>query len=190
MVTTCAYCHKEIIDINDKISYKHQFYHNACYQTVISSNILQQKRKYQLQEQAKTDAMKSFYTEKELKDKKELEQYISNLFGYSILPPKVEQQIETYYSRGYSFSGMLKSLTYFFDLKGNGIQEANGGIGIIPYVYDEAKEYYYQIWLANTANMGKNLRDYLPKTKEVVITVPKRQRRNLFPILEESENDE
>ena len=78
----------------------------------------------------------------------------------------------------------------FFDLKGNGIQEANGGIGIIPYVYDEAKEYYYQIWLANTANMGKNLRDYLPKTKEVVITVPKRQRRNLFPILEESENDE
>ena len=125
------------------------------------------------------------------KDREALEQYILELFKLNVLTPKIKRQIESFHGEyGYTYTGIKKALIYQFEVKKGDIKQANGGIGIVPYVYEQAREYYYQIWLANTANMGKNLRDYLPKTKEVVITVPKRQRRNLFPILEESENDE
>ena len=48
----------------------------------------------------------------------------------------------------YSYSGMRKTLKYFFEVRGNSIEKANGGIGIIPYVYDEAYIYWRALWEA------------------------------------------
>ena len=55
---------------------------------------------------------------------------------------------------------MLKTLIWWFDIKGNSIEKANGGIGIIPYVYQQACDYYYTLFLAKTANKNKDLSIY------------------------------
>jgi len=43
---------------------------------------------------------------------------------------------------------MLKALKYWYEVKKNPL-DTNRGIGIIPYIYNQAKEYYYALYLAN-----------------------------------------
>lgn len=38
----------------------------------------------------------------------------------------------------YSYSGILRTLKYFYEVKQNDISKSNNGIGIVPWVYQEA----------------------------------------------------
>lgn len=50
----------------------------------------------------------------------------------------------------YTYSGMLKSLLYFYEVKGNSKEKfKEGSIGIIPFCYVQAYNYYYGIYLAS-----------------------------------------
>jgi hypothetical protein len=65
-----------------------------------------------------------------------LEQYIMKLFDDDYISPRVRKQIETYRKEyNYTYSGILKSLIWFYEIKGNSKEEANHGIGIVPYIY-------------------------------------------------------
>lgn len=90
----------------------------------------------------------------------------------------------------FTYSGMMKSLEYFYRVKKNPIDKTKG-IGIIPYVYKQAKDYYYSLFLAQQANQDKDISQYIPKDIEVHITPPQREikRRELFTFLDEDIND-
>ena len=60
----------------------------------------------------------------------------------------------------------MKSLVYFYQVKGNPISKANGALGIVPYVYQDAYNYYYSLFMAQQANKDKTL---ITKTKEINI---------------------
>ena len=53
---------------------------------------------------------------------------------------------------GYTWSGMTKSLQWFFIINHGSKEKGNEGIGILPFIYDKAKEYYYNIYLAELKN--------------------------------------
>ena len=75
-------------------------------------------------------------------DKIDLENYIMKLLGEDYISPRVRKQINTYREQyQYTFSGMKKALVYFYEVKGNSTEKANGGIGIVPYVYKDAFNY-------------------------------------------------
>lgn len=102
--------------------------------------------------------------------------YIKQLFNITQLPPKINKQIQMYHDEnGCSYSGIHKSLVYFYEVKGNSLEKANGGIGIVPYVYDTAKQYYTAIWIANQQNQekAKAILPEMVQTKTVVITIPR-----------------
>ena len=82
---------------------------------------------------------------------------------------------------------MKKALVYFYEVKGNDRKKASGGIGIIPYVYRDAYNYYYSLWLANQKNENKVIVNYKPEIREVRIPSPqlKPRRRKLFNFFEE-----
>ena len=102
-----------------------------------------------------------------------LEEYIMKLFGEDYVNARVRKQIKEYQEQyNYTYSGMLKSLIYFFDIKGNSIEKAHNSIGIIPYIYKEACQYYYSLYLAKMANEEKNIEDYKPKIKIIEIFSP------------------
>ena len=133
---------------------------------------------------------------KQEKDKRLLEEYIKQLFGYSSLPPRVVKQIQTYahdLEHNYTYSGMLKTLRYFFEVRGNSIEKANGGIGIIPYVYDEAFSYWRAICEAQQKNEHIDLKEFVLPVREIHISPPKREpmkhKRKLFTFLDEGEED-
>ena len=82
---------------------------------------------------------------------------------------------------------MLKALVYFYEIKGGDKSKANGGIGIVPYVYQNAYNYFYELWLAQQKNKDVQIELYQPRVKEIVIPRPERKikKRPLFTFLDE-----
>lgn len=125
---------------------------------------------------------------KEELELEELEKYIIELLQLEYITPKIRKQISDYRANyHYSYSGMRKALVYFYGVKKNSTEKANGGIGIIPYVYNDAYNYYYHIWLANQSNQAKPIIQYQPQERVVTIPIPQRveKKRKLFSFLEE-----
>lgn len=155
-IVKCPYCGQNF-DANAEIFIKigRRYAHQICYETA--------------------EAQKS----QDEKDKEILEKYIMNLFGIDYITPKIRKQINSYINEyHYSYSGILKALQYSFDVKGNDVAKANEGIGIVPYTYQSAYNYYYAIWLAKQKNKDKKIADYIPDRQvEVKIKSPKRKEK-------------
>ena len=133
-------------------------------------------------------AHKNCQASPERKDQIQLEEYIKKLFKMDYVHPNVQKQINEYVSqKGFSYSGIYKTLFYYFDVCHNrNTYLSNPTIAIVPYVYPQAKEYYYKLYLANELNKDKEIE----KPKEVVVTIcsPEREplrKRKLFTFLDE-----
>lgn len=169
-IVTCIYCKKKFD--RDK------------YPFVQVSN-----RRYAHTECSMSDEQKKA---KEELDKEALNNYIMKLFNTSYVDARIQKQIKQYVDEyNFTYSGIQKALTYFFEIKGNSLEKANGGIGIVPYVYKNAYNYYYALWQAQQKNEDKVVTDYVPNIKEIVIPRPQRKvkKRQLFTFLDK-ENDE
>lgn len=105
---------------------------------------------------------------------KDLEEYICKLFGTDYVSPRIRKQISSMISQyNFTHSGILGSLKYWFEVKNGSIAKSNGGIGIIPYVYEDASKYYESIFYAHQANKDINLID----TDIITITIPSPKRK-------------
>lgn len=144
-----------------------------------------------LEEQAKAEQILAEQAKSE-RDLIALEDYVKKLFNIEDVTRKIKKQINTFHEEyKYTYSGILKSLIYFYEIKGNSLEKSNGGIGIVPYVYDEAKVYYIRIWQAQQINQAKPIEQYI-KPQEVIIKISnpvqrKRTRNKLFTFLDEEE---
>lgn len=115
----------------------------------------------------------------EEKDQEALENYIMFLFKEPFVNARIKKQLKEY-KKEYNFtdSGMLKSLKWWFEIKGNSIEKANGGLGILPYIYKDALQYYYALYLAQIANQEKDISQYINKSKTIEIKPPKAEKRH------------
>lgn len=106
-------------------------------------------------------------------DLQKLEDYIKKLLNEEYVNARVRKQIKDFKEEyGYSYSGMLKSLVYFYEVKGNSKEKANGGIGIIPFIYKDAYNYYFELFTAQNKNQSKDVISYTSKIKEITIKPP------------------
>lgn len=127
--------------------------------------VLPQKEKKKTEEKEKKEV-------KQDEDLVKLNEYVFKLFGKDTNWARVKQQIKEYTEKyHYSYSGILKSLVYFYDVKKNSITKANNSIGIVPFVYQDAFNYYYALWQAQEINKTKNI-TITPRVKEVTIKPP------------------
>ena len=97
--------------------------------------------------------VKKYLNEENLKNKQLLSDdrdalwyYIFRLFGqYSEDKPVSDwniTQMQKFKAQGMPYRGQLLTLKYFFEVKKNSIEKAKGSIGIIPFIYAEARIYY------------------------------------------------
>lgn len=75
-------------------------------------------------------------------DRKELCSTICRIFNIKAPGPKNNAFISKFFHEGMTYRGMNSTLIYFYDIKQNSTKGSNEGIGIIPYVYEEAKKYF------------------------------------------------
>jgi hypothetical protein len=111
---------------------------------------------------------------REKTDKEQLEEYIKELFNTTYIDPRVRNQIKKFVEEyNYTYSGIRKALIYHYEIKGGDKSKANGGIGIVPFVYQEAWNYYYTLYLAEVANSIEDIENYTIKTQEITIPSPR-----------------
>lgn len=109
----------------------------------------------------------------EEEDLKELEQYIMKLFNEPYINARIRKQLKDYRKEyNYTYTGILKTLVYWYNIKGNSIENSNYGIGIVPFQYSEAMKYYYSLYLIRQSNKNKDIKKYKPKEKIVEIFSP------------------
>lgn len=127
--------------------------------------------------------------EKNYQDYEDLIKYIKQLFKMRTVLPTVIKQIKEYKQNyGYSYSGMRKTLYWFYELKGNSIKKANGTISIIPFVYDKALDYYYHLYLGKIAAEEETVPIPAPQkiTIQSPVCIPELMKRRPF-LLEDEE---
>ena len=110
----------------------------------------------------------------------ELYQYVKDVQKNNFNFVKFKKIVEKYKKDyNYSYSGMLKSLQWFYDVKRNPKDKfIEGSLGIIPFVYQDAYNYYYKIFIAS---QNSNT-EYEKKEKVIKIKAPeqKREKPKLF----------
>ena len=111
----------------------------------------------------------------ELKAKEDFYQYIKQLYGPEYNFIAISKQAEKYINQyQFTYSGMLKSLKWYYEKEGHDISKSNGSIGIIPYIYKQAKLYYYALYQAQLVNAQKDATQYLESpVREITIESPR-----------------
>ena len=86
---------------------------------------------------------------------------------------------------------MLKALVWFYEIKGNPVDKANGGIGIVPYIYTDARDYYYNLFLAKKILEESEIDTTKTETKYLSIQSPraKLKKPKLFHFLDREDED-
>lgn len=79
----------------------------------------------------------------EAEDYKELINYICELYNIDSPTGWILKQIKEYKNQySYSYRGMKTTLDYFYNIKQEEEPEDGMGVGIIPFVYEEARRFY------------------------------------------------
>lgn len=124
---------------------------------------------------------------REKTDEEKLYDFVMDLFGMDYVPPLVRKQVADYMQTyKFTYSGIHKALVYFHQIQGNPVQKEKG-IAIVPFIYQNAYNYYYALWEANQKNVNKTITDYIPVVREIRIPIPQRnvEKRKLFSFLDE-----
>ena len=100
-----------------------------------------------------------------------LKEYITKTYSEKANWALINKQIKNFTTeKQYSLSGILKSLIYFYEVKGNSVSGSNGGIGIVEYCYQDAYNYFYSLFVAQQANKDKV---FTQEIKEISFNPPK-----------------
>lgn len=102
-------------------------------------------------------------------------EYVQKLFGEDYNYILTKKLAERYVKENhYTYSGMLKTLKWYYEKEGNSIEKSNGSIGIIPYIYKQALNYYYSLYLAQQINKEKDISNFIiSKEREISIQSPR-----------------
>lgn len=132
-----------------------RYYHKTCME------------KTKKQEKKENDANALEYREM-------LYNVIKDIFNIEFPTPRILRQVKSYKQKGLSYFGMAKTLEYWFILEKNSIKKANGGIGIVPYVYEDALNYFSKV------SKSRNSENKIVDKGEVEVTIHKPKKESVF----------
>lgn len=132
----CQYCENKV-DKDEAYEHKKKYYHTHCFEEWQQQKVHRQ----------------------------ELIDYICKLFRIDVPTGMILKQIKDFQTDyKYTLKGMELSLRYFHETLDNSVQQGSG-IGIIPFVYEDAKNHYIK-----QQSIAKSLEN-LNKTEEVVVYI-------------------
>ena len=108
-------------------------------------------------------------------DRDALWYYIYRLFGQASEDKPVSDwnitQMMRFKNQGMTYRGQLLTLKYFYEVQKNTTKKSNGSIGIIPFIYDEARAYYSKIE-QQQKEIGEAIQKQLEKDRFEIIYIP------------------
>jgi hypothetical protein len=96
--------------------------------------------------------------------------------------PRIYAQLKSFLEKypHYTYEGIKQALMFFFEVQKKPIDKANQGIGIVPYVYDSAQEYYNNI-TKRQERVATELSTALSvASQEVVVKKQQKKKKSLY----------
>ena len=143
----CVICSNWIEKGDETVPYKNRLAHVQCFNSMMKMAVKSNSEKKAAKSKKtkkinpKSTVLGDCLTEEESKQKRSLISYIEELFGEKA-NAKTYTQIKNL-MRDYpyfTYVGLEQSIRFFYEIKENPI--TNQGLGIVPYVYDQAQEYF------------------------------------------------
>lgn len=92
-------------------------------------------------------------------DKDKFFQMVKSIYGptynYMLINKQATNFIQQY---GYTWSGMTGCLHWFYNINHGSLEEGHGGVGIIPFIYEDVKKYYQNIYKSQQENEKREAR--------------------------------
>ena len=114
--------------------------------------------------------------------RRDLENKIKEIYGINTISHLIDTQITNYVrNKGYTFLEIARALAYHFIINEGDISKANG-IGIVPYVMEDARRYFAQE-AARVQAQIKQAEEYKAKGNNTIVCqkrVKKPQRKKPF----------
>jgi len=123
----------------------------------------------------------------EQRDLLQLRNYIDELWNKEADYPAIGSQLKKFTGPQYHFTykGIHRALRYYYEITHHRIDNRFKHLGIVPYVYNKAQEYYEKI--ENAREKNKKVGEIEKEIKEIHIPIPQTtvKRRKLFTFFEE-----
>lgn len=174
----CVICSNWIEKEDETVPYKNRLAHVQCFNSMMKMAVKSNSEKKAVKSKKakkinpKSTVLGDCLTEEESKQKRSLISYIEELFGEKA-NAKTYTQIKNL-MRDYpyfTYVGLEQSIRFFFEIKENPI--TNQGLGIVPYVYDQAQEYFKNLGEVQSHNASISNVNELYAHKKVRIAPPK-----------------
>lgn len=115
-----------------------------------------------------------------IEDKDKLYAYLKELYGTNLNMALVNKQIKGMIDdQGYTYSGILGTMVYAFEIK-NLDKTRSRGVGIVPYLYVEARNHFMKIALAKQVNENVEIKKVVESVE--IISPQLKPTRNNRPI--------
>lgn len=159
---------------NEAILHKKRYYHAECYDQLLVKERKKTEEK-KLKQQGKVQNQHGSSS-----DYKSLVEYIcKDLYGWNRPSGMILKQIKQFHEEyDYTYKGMELTLRYFFNILDNKVDK-DKGIGIIPFVYEDATKQYAQKIKIARATMNEDLHKI---NKRIVKVSPKSMSREIKQI--------
>ncbi len=93
----------------------------------------------------------------EEKDKELFFKTVKSIYGKDYNFVLINKQATNYIKQyGFTWSGMTGCLHWFYNINHGKLEDGHGGIGIIPFIYEDCRKYYQTIYLAQQKNKERN----------------------------------
>lgn len=161
----CDYCNEQITSISYKTLNKKHF-HKDCYVKYLKE--LEEKNKVQKEQSSR------LINKDKTSQLQELEKFMCDKWNINSVPYLVSKHIDDMVNQNnYSYLGILQALIYYYDILDNPPYE-RPSVGIVPYVYDEAQRFYYEVDRVNANNKDReivehNVKVQIPKPKSNIV---------------------
>lgn len=174
----CVICSNWIEKGDETVPYKNRLAHVQCFNSMMKMAVKSNSEKKAAKSKKakkinpKSAVLGDCLTEEESKQKRSLISYIEELFGEKA-NAKTYTQIKNL-MRDYpyfTYVGLEQSIRFFYEIKENPI--TNQGLGIVPYVYDQAQEYFKNLGEVQSHNASISNVNELYAHKKVRIAPPK-----------------
>lgn len=174
----CVICSNWIEKGDETVPYKNRLAHVQCFNSMMKMAVKSNSEKKAAKSKKtkkinpKSTVLGDCLTEEESKQKRSLISYIEELFGEKA-NAKTYTQIKNL-MRDYpyfTYIGLEQSIKFFYEIKENPI--TNQGLGIVPYVYDQAQEYFKNLGEVQSHNASISNVNELYAHKKVRIAPPK-----------------
>jgi hypothetical protein len=181
----CRYCKESLLKIDAELVGKTNYFHPDCLkqkkadEDAIEAEKLT-KKALKEEEKAAKEAARLEAKEGTVNEYSDLIAYICNLYKIKAPTGMILKQVKDFQvDYGYKLSGIKLSLQYFFETKGNEVLE-DSGIGIVPFVYEEAKKHFIM-----KREVERSIEDYVVSEVEEVfvdLQIKSKTRRNFIDI--------